>query len=226
MSASLSVQDGWGIVYAVPAGRLPADGRYHHLVANLAAAGQARYPLRLLGLSLSYQMPGFPPPPGPRPAAARRPPRTLAIRAPWRSRRAPSGGFPAPFARAGAIAALWHATAASPDLALTRGPRESGRPSPPGGSAAGAAALTFTVGAGHLIQPQATAPLPVSGQLTLTAGQPPLPVPAIATRAFLGASGDHLGGIVLLPVGNASVPRRGWWPRSVPSPPPGAPGPR
>ena len=95
LPVSLSVQDGWGIVYPVPAGSLPADGRYHLLIAGLtgpgqpsadqpaagqaaagqAAAGQAgrrggaRYPLRLLGLSLSYQMPGFPvPPSGPTPA--------------------------------------------------------------------------------------------------------------------------------------------------------------
>ena len=84
MSVSLSVQDGSGIVYAVPGGRLPADGRYHHLVTNLAAAGQASYPLRLLGLSLSYQMPGSRPGfPGPGATA------TLAIRALAVSRRRP-----------------------------------------------------------------------------------------------------------------------------------------
>ncbi len=67
LPVSLSVQDGWGIVYSVPAGSLPADGRPHRLVAGLAAPGratqgmrQARYPLRLLGLSLSYQLPPFP----------------------------------------------------------------------------------------------------------------------------------------------------------------------
>ena len=183
MSASLSVQDGWGIVYVVPAGRLPADGRYHHLVTNLAATGQARYPLRLLGLSLSYQMPGLPPPAFLGPGATA----TLAIRALAVSPHA-SGGFPAPFARDGAIAAL-SATAASPDLALPGA--EGKRPAVIGWRVSGgAAALTFTVGAGNLLQPKATAPVPISGQLTLTAGQPPLPVPAIATRAFLRASGD------------------------------------
>jgi hypothetical protein len=198
MSASLSVQDGWGIVYVVPAGRLPADGRYHHLVTNLAATGQARYPLRLLGLSLSYQMPGLPPPAFLGPGATA----TLAIRALAVSPHA-SGGFPAPFARDGAIAAL-SATAASPDLALPGA--EGKRPAVIGWRVSGgAAALTFTVGTGNLLQPKATAPVPISGQLMLTVGQPPLPVPAIATRAFLRASGDHIGGIVLLPVGNATV---------------------
>jgi hypothetical protein len=201
MSASLSVQDGWGIVYAVPAGRLPADGRFHQLVINLAAAGQARYPLRLLGLSLSYQMPGLPPPASLSPGATA----TLAIRDLAVSPHA-SGGFPAPFARAGAIAAL-SATAASPDLALPGA--QGNRPAVIAWRVSGGtAALTFTVGAGNILQPKATAPVPVSGQLMLTAGQPPLPMPAIATRAFLRASGDHIGGIVLLPVGNASVRAR------------------
>jgi hypothetical protein len=202
MSASLSVQDGWGIVYSIPAGRLPADGRYHHLVTDLASAGQARYPLRLLGLSLSYQLPGLPPPAALSAGATA----TLAIRALAVSPHA-SGGFPAPFARAGPIASM-SATAAAPDLALNGA--EGTRPTVAAWRVSGGvAALTFTVGAGHYIPPpRGTVPLPVSGQLTLSAGQPPSPVPAIATRGFLRASGDHLGGIVLLPVGNASVRAR------------------
>jgi hypothetical protein len=201
MSASLSVQDGWGIVYAVPAGRVPADGRYHHLVTDLAAAGQARYPLQLLGLSLSYQMPGVPPPLSLGPGTTA----TLAIRTLAVSPHA-SGGFGAPFARAGAIADL-SATAAAPDLAF-QGAKGSRPTVAAWRVSAGTAALTFTVGAGHLIERAGAAPLPVSAQLTLTAGDPPLPIPAIATRGFLRASGAHLGGIVLLPVGNASVRAR------------------
>ena len=49
---SLSVEDGSGAVYTVPAGTLPADGRAHQLVGALGA-GRARYPLRLLGLSVT-----------------------------------------------------------------------------------------------------------------------------------------------------------------------------
>src|SRR5262249_19895503 len=135
---TLSVQDGWGIVYSVPAGSLPADGRHPRLAADLprprraappaagpppplpadlpgpgqpAAAqasgrGGARYPLRLLGLSLSYQLPGFPVPPvGPTPgikpaeariAAARA---TLDVRDLAVSARA-TGRLPAPLPRA------------------------------------------------------------------------------------------------------------------------------
>src|SRR5262249_12379343 len=63
LPVSLSVQDGWGIVYSVPAGRLAPDGRPHQLVADLASGqgpGRARYPLRLLGLSFSCKLPPGP----------------------------------------------------------------------------------------------------------------------------------------------------------------------
>src|SRR5215470_7720325 len=65
LPVSLSVQDGSGIVYPVPAGTLPADGGYHRLTAGLSAAPRALYPLRLLALSVGYQLPGFPAPPYP-----------------------------------------------------------------------------------------------------------------------------------------------------------------
>ncbi len=140
---SLSVQDGSGTVYTVPAGTLPADGRDHDLAAVLDAAGGARYPLRLLGLTVSYQLPGFPAPPYPS-AAARR----AALRAeqrqrgrprdagrPWPGglpadlRRLPGpvrrGGCPAPVARRGR----------PPRISPTRRRPGSRPPSPPGGPA-------------------------------------------------------------------------------------------
>ena len=139
LSASLSVEDGWGIVYSVPAGNLPADGRYHQLTAHLSG-GQARYPLRLVGVSLSYQMPGFPPPPylneAARQAAERAERRaaagraTLAIRALAVSRR-PSGGFAAPFAT-GSVLRRWHARR-TPRISPTRWSPSFGRGSPRGG---------------------------------------------------------------------------------------------
>ena len=132
LPVSLSVQDGWGIVYSVPAGSLPADGRPHRMVADLAAPGQAargpgqaRYPLRLLGLSLSYKLPPFPVPSlgmaaaehvQPRIAAARA---TLDVRTLAVSPRG-SGGFPAPFtvaAKPGGMLPGWHAAAAAAGLA-------------------------------------------------------------------------------------------------------------
>ncbi len=215
LPASLSVQDGSGIVYPVPAGTLPADGRYHRLIAGLSAAPRARYPLRLLALSVSYQLPGFPAPPYPgrtamlaarhgeqRTAAARA---TLAIRS-LAASPAAAGGFPAPFAGARALA-RWNATAAAPGLA---DPHAHGIPPAVAGwrVTAGAATLTFQVGSGHLIQRAGQPPLPVSGQLSLTGGHLALPVPAIASSAFFGSAGAHLGQVIALPVGNVSVPVR------------------
>ena len=212
---SLSVQDGSGTVYTVPAGTLPADGQDHQLTAVLDAAGGARYPLRLLGLSVSYQLPGFPAPPylsaaarrlalraEQRQAAARA---TLAIRGLAVSARS-SGGFPAPFAGAGALL-RWHAAASSADLA---DPRAHGiAPAVISWRASGdAATLTFTIGSGHLVQISGVPPQPVTGQLALTAGAPRLPIPVLATRSFASAAGAHTGEILPLPVGNASVPVR------------------
>lgn len=194
LSVSLSVQDGWGAAYSIAAGSLPADGRYHQLIATLGTAAQARYPLRLLGLTLSYQMPErlqF--------AAAQA---SLAIVDLAVSARA-SGGLQVPFARPGQLVRM-SAAAVAPDLAYveatgTRPMITAWRPS------GGAARLAFTVGAGYLRERHGVSALPILGQLRLSVGAPPLPVPAIATRAFLASAGAHVGGVVLVPVGGASI---------------------
>jgi hypothetical protein len=235
LPVSLSVQDGWGIVYSVPAGRLPADGHYHALTANLTGPGQpaagqaapgqaggARYPLRLLALSFSYQMPGFPvPPSGPTPATKLTEARiaaakaTLDVRALAVSARS-SGGFAAPFAGAGrhpgsgqqtggAGFAGWQAAADAPGLA---NPRAFGIKPVVKAWRPDTATLTFSVGTGLLIQKPGVPPLPVAGQLALTAGHSARPLPAIATQAFLGSANTHLGQVIALPVGNTTVPVR------------------
>jgi hypothetical protein len=212
---SLSVQDGSGTVYAVPAGTLPADGRDHQLTAVLDAAGGARYPLRLLGLSVSFQLPGFPGPPYRSVAAARAARRaeqrqaaaraTLAIRGLAVSPRI-SGGFPASFAGAGDLV-RWHAAATAAGLADPRA-RGIGPAVVSWRASRDAAALTFTVGSGHLVQLRGKPPQPVAGQLALTAGAPRLPIPVLATQSFASAAGAHVGEILPLPVANASVPVR------------------
>jgi hypothetical protein len=224
MPVSLSVQDGWGIVYSVPAGRMPADGRPHRLVADLTAPGQAagiahaaastgraRYPLRLLGLSLSYKLPPFPLSPLGAVAGKRTQARiaaagaTLEVRALAVSPRT-SGGFPAPLTGAGKPGGTlpgWHAAAAAPGLADRHAigvkPKVKTWRSE-------ASTLTFRTGTGLLIQKAGVPPLPIAGQLALTAGYPHAPLPAIATRAFFAAANSHVGQVVLLPVGNATVP--------------------
>ncbi len=234
LPVSLSVQDGWGIGYSVPAGSLPADGRYHRLAADLTAGpaagpgqagrgghSRARYPLRLLGLSLSYQLPGFPVAPSfPALAAQRTETRiaaaraTLDVRALAVSARA-SGGFPAPFAGAGPGAgsapasggalARWRAAAGAAALA---DPHALGIKPAVTAWRPGTGTLTFSVGTGLLLQKSGVPPVPIAGQVALTAGFPAAPLPAIATRAFFGAANTHLGQVVPLPVGNATVPVR------------------
>jgi len=211
LSVSLSVQDGWGIVYSLPAGNLPADGQWHQLTASFPG-GAARYPLRLLGASASYQLPAAPAPPYPSRAAAKAalPTRnriaaaraTLAIRAVAVSPSG-SGSFPAPFAGPSPFL-RWHAAGASPDLANPRASMVAPKPRAWHRSA-GTAALSFHVGAGYLVQKTGVPPLPVPGQLTLAAAIPGAPVPAIGTRALFGAGGFRPGEIVPLPVGNATV---------------------
>jgi hypothetical protein len=56
-----SIQDATGATYQIPVdgGSLPFDGRPHSLVFMLS--GQASYPLRFLGLTLTYALPPFDP---------------------------------------------------------------------------------------------------------------------------------------------------------------------
>jgi hypothetical protein len=196
LSVDLYVQDGSGIVYQVSAGSLAADGRYHQLMASLSVTRQAVYPLRLLGLSASYPLPRQ------RAPAAQS---AFLIGGLAVSDRA-AGSIPPPFA-AGTALASWHPAAAAVDLAdpHTRG-------TPPSVSAwraaAGAAALTFTAGSGGLVERPGLPPIPVSGELSITAGSPASPLPAIATTAFLSSTGARVGDVVRLPVGSVNLPVR------------------
>lgn len=56
----LQISDAEGIYYLVDAGTLPADGRQHDFVADIAPAGRAAYPLRLDGVQVSYSPPERP----------------------------------------------------------------------------------------------------------------------------------------------------------------------
>ena len=210
LSVDLSVLDGSGIVYQVSAGNLAADGRFHNLVATLSATRQAVYPLRLLGVSASYTLPR-PGQTGPAMIAGRHPQQVPAARSAFLigglavSDRA-SGSMPPRFANGVALAS-WHPLAAAAELADPRA-----RGTPPGVAAwraAGSSAeLTFTAGSGELVERPWLPPLPVSGQLSVTAGNPAAPLPAIATTAFLSSAGAGVGDVVRLPVGSVNVPAR------------------
>jgi hypothetical protein len=61
-TVTLVVEDATGIAYSVPLGGLPADGAAHTLAAQIAPTGSAiAYPLRLIGVSLGYQLPALTP---------------------------------------------------------------------------------------------------------------------------------------------------------------------
>jgi ABC-type lipoprotein release transport system permease subunit len=78
----LQIRDAAGLYYLADAGALPADGRPHTLIADVASGGHAAYPLRLAGVQV-----GFIPP-------ARRESGVLRI-GPIRATAAGSGPFPA-----------------------------------------------------------------------------------------------------------------------------------
>jgi hypothetical protein len=211
LSVGLSVQDGLGMVSQVRAGSLPADGRFHKLIATLSATRQAAYPLRLLSLSATYTLSRLTRPvPAPVPAKHRHqrtsaPQNVLLIGGLAISDRA-SGSVPRPFAK-GAALASWHPVAAA---AVPADPRAWG--TPPSVAAwrvvAGAAALTFTAGSNAPVERPGVPTIPVSGQLSVTAGKLATPLPAIATTAFLSSAGAGIGHLITLPVGPVNVPAR------------------
>lgn len=199
MSASLSIQDADGIVYSVPAGVLRAG--LDRLVARLSAAAQARYPLRLLAISLTYTVPIKP-----APADATVTISGLAVST------AAAGPFAAPFVLGSALH-RWIPAVSSAVLASSN----SAGPAPAGAlpsltrsqpAAPGARAVRFKPGYGA-IRPSAHSPLlQAHGDLTLTTPLPSGTVPAIATRAFLRAGQLKVGDTVTVAVGANTVSAR------------------
>ncbi len=197
LTVTMAVQDASGAVYQVPAGQLAPDGAARLLTARLAPGGTAAaYPLRLLGVTWSYQLPEVPKAKPARRAAAQR---QLTLTIGGLSAAGPHGRVPAPFA-AGTALARWQASAGSPFLAQSSesgavgtapGLRRSG--AGPGGSQQ----LVLRPGYGELPPEYPGYPaLPVSGAVQLTALPVPAVLPGIATRAFLAASHATPGAIV------------------------------
>ena len=209
---TVSVQDADGIVYWITAGSLPADGRVHALTAELSPDRQAAYPLRLLGLSFSYNLAPYRPSDGVfRPTGSGGPTRLVIS-----GLAARPGGEP--FA-AGRALASWSAavssiglngvgapasaaiadSAGAPPALVSWGP--AGRAQQfgfwPGYSPSLAAlAATFTPDAGF------------DGQLTITARRRPGPVPAIATASYLRSSNSQVGRILPVQVNGITIPMR------------------
>lgn len=216
VTATASVQDAGGAVYTVPAGAIAADGRDHPLIAALAPPGRASYPLRLIGLSLSYYLPRYP---GKRlvsRAGLREATLTLASVAESGSA---TGQFAAPFAQ-GAALSSWGAAGSAPSLASLNGvtnnggnagaraPTVAGWRGAPG--AAGGQRLSFHPGFGpdpgqlNYYAP----PNSFTGLLTLSVRPPAAVLPGIATREFLTSNHLRPGTVIDITMAGSVVPVR------------------
>jgi hypothetical protein len=194
-----SIQDATGATYQIPlAGTLPFDGRPHSLVFMLS--GQAIYPLRLLGLTLTYVLPPYDPA---NPASA--PAGSLTVDSLAVSATA-SGPFGRPFATAAALGE-WQDSALSASVP-TGPPNEFGQLPPSDGAeptilswqgvAGGARRLTFYAGHDPSLQVMASVlqgPGEDTGQVAITAPGPvqSAVVPAIATSGYLSANRLGIG---------------------------------
>ena len=212
VSATASIQDAGGAVYTVPAGTIPADGRDHPLIASLAPPGRAIYPLRLIGLSLTYGLPHYPGKRQLNSAVLQPDSLTLASVAEATSATAP---FAAPFAR-GAALGDWGADGSAPSLASLSGVTINGGnggaqpPSIAGWQAAsGGQRLTFHPGFGpDPGQLSSTPPGSFTGLLTLAVHPPDPVVPGIATRRFLSSNHLQQGTVIDISIAGSQVPVR------------------
>ncbi len=209
VSATLTVQDAYGVSYAIQTSAIPADGRFHDMVAGLRAAG-AGYPLRLIGISISYTMPAYP-----LTALAARADQLAVLQVGGFSvSESGAGSFSRPFATGRAIAA-WPAGTADPGLAAELsglGGLSYGAAKPDIGvraAAGGAEQITFSPGHGPLLPapPPGTSATPQPGEADVAVDVPAgsLPVPVIATAGYAATNGLHLGAVFAVPISGQQV---------------------
>jgi len=196
------VQDAGGATDEIDAdGSLTADGRPHPLVFSLSGSGQASYPLRLIGLSLTYVLPSYD---TANPTSA--PNVDLGIESLAVAATA-SGPFGRPFADGAALAA-WQDKGIAPSVP-TGPPGPYGGPPPSDGApptilgwhgaASGARQLTFSTGHNPSVQVELEVPFypaNATGQVAITARPPSQVVPAIATSGYLAANRLGIGSVI------------------------------
>jgi hypothetical protein len=191
VAVTVTVADGTGDMYQLNAGTLAADGREHVLVASLGGA-DVSYPLRLVQIALTYQMP-------PAQDAAL----TLTVTGPsltgWQASATSPG--------------LQDVQASNQTLG------QSALPANRAWQAKGdTATFTFSSGFGQASSPPpansgpfshfSPAPEPVGGQVILNAPAPNAltPLPAIATSAFADANNVGTGSVVLATLDGPQIP--------------------
>ncbi len=174
------------------AGSLPADGRRHQLTAVIGH--RAAWPLRLTGFSLAYLQTGHRAEPG-----------RLAVGPVTGT----TAGRPGP---AIAVAAAGHPLlglgAAGPSAGSSQDGAAAGATAEPGRVSAqpGGPGLVVRFVTGKALRGQGGGPAYTS--LAVTPGPMTGPLPALATRSFLAASGLAVGHVVQAQVQGASIPVR------------------
>ena len=201
VEVTVSIQDGAGIVYSVPAGVLPDDGRQHALVVTLSGQRRAIYPLRLLAITAQYTLPPLPPKAQESAAFART--ATLTVHGLAVSARA-AGSFGSPFASGTALRG-WRPAVSAPGLAVSAtGTAPSMLPAQ-GSPAPGTASFHPGFGQINAGVPAHPLHLPAAGQLTLTAPVPFTAASGIATRALLAANQLRVGDSLQVSAGSTTV---------------------
>ncbi|HET9893975.1 MAG TPA: FtsX-like permease family protein [Streptosporangiaceae bacterium] len=199
VAVALSIMDGSGTVYSIPAGRMPADNRSHVLVARLTPTGKAIYPLRLVSITAGYTLP---PLPGRHVAAARS--RIAAFGVTGLAASAP--GKAAVRLNAAALLRTWIPEVSAPAFAL------GGIGRPPERIVGGhhqSDPVFFAPGYGRITGFLTGGPTsPIEGQATLRARLPAGLVPAIATASYLRANRLKSGALVQILGGQATITAR------------------
>ncbi len=197
-SVNVTLKDRYGVAYAFYVGDLAADGRDHVLVADLAGAagigGSPAGPLRLTGIEGDHDI-------TPHGARLRLSVTDLStVAANGAVRRVPEPGDPAD--------RRWHARSAADSTDFLAGAR--GFRSPRAGAATSTAAVPLSVVYDTGSQPAPGGGMKApTGEITLTAASPPAPqVTAVATDAFLRASGTPVGGQVQVQLSGTQFPVR------------------
>jgi hypothetical protein len=209
-AVSALIQDTDGATYQIPAtGSLPFDGRPHSLVFTLTGSRQASYPLRLVGLTMTYLLPPFDP------ASSSGPSANLTIQSLAVAATA-SGSFGTPSAP-GATLTAWQGKGSSGYVptgpASPYGGTSPSGGAPPsflGGHSAAGGAWRFTFATGQAPSAQVMldvglSPKIATGQMQI-ATPPSAVVPAIATAGYLAANRLHVGSAITISVDGLSVP--------------------
>jgi hypothetical protein len=201
VSAQVTVQDASGATYVLAAGSIAADGRPHELVAHIAQAASARYPLRFLGLSLTYNWPS------PDRMTSKASVRILGLS----ESAAASGPTGRPFASGTALAGFSTAVSA-PDLAfLTRINEATDALAPVELSwkkAGSAQEITFDPGNAPKISARVARQMAIgnlTAGITILAADHVKAIAAVATRAFLTANNLHVGSRTSVTVGSTII---------------------